>query len=109
MATHSSILAWKIPWTEEPGRLQFVGSQRVGHNWATNPSTVLKVDESIILSYGYISRQQGTWQACEGISMQRVDSSNNKFTPSLVQEFPGKHTEIGRSTVSCFGEWECAI
>ena len=30
MATHSSILAWKIPWTEEPGGLQFMGSQRVG-------------------------------------------------------------------------------
>ena len=32
MATHSSILAWKIPWTEEPGRLQSIGSQRVGHD-----------------------------------------------------------------------------
>ena len=32
MATHSSILAWKIPWTEEPGRLQSMGSERVGHN-----------------------------------------------------------------------------
>ena len=32
IATHSSILAWKIPWTEEPGRLQSVGSQRVEHN-----------------------------------------------------------------------------
>ena len=32
MATHSSILAWKIPWTDEPGRLQSVGSQRVGHD-----------------------------------------------------------------------------
>ena len=32
MATHSSILAWRIPWTEEPGRLQSMGSQRVGHN-----------------------------------------------------------------------------
>ena len=31
MATHSSTLAWKIPWTEEPGRLQSLGSQRVGH------------------------------------------------------------------------------
>ena len=31
-ATHSNILAWKIPWTEEPGRLQSVGLQRVGHN-----------------------------------------------------------------------------
>ena len=33
MATHSSILAWKISWTEEPGRLQSKGLQRVGHNW----------------------------------------------------------------------------
>ena len=32
MATHSSILAWRIPWTEEPGRLQSTESQRVGHN-----------------------------------------------------------------------------
>ena len=32
MATHSSILAWKMPWKEEPGRLQSMGSQRVGHN-----------------------------------------------------------------------------
>ena len=32
MATHSSILAWKIPWTEEPGGLQSMGSQRVGHD-----------------------------------------------------------------------------
>ena len=40
MATHSSTLAWRIPWTEEPCRLQSVGSQRVGHNWATSlPST----------------------------------------------------------------------
>ena len=35
MATHSSILAWRIPWTEEPGRLQFMGSQSVGHNLET--------------------------------------------------------------------------
>ena len=32
VATHSSILTWKIPWTEEPGRLQSIWSQRVGHN-----------------------------------------------------------------------------
>ena len=33
MATHSSILAWKISWTEEPGGLQSMGSQKVGHDW----------------------------------------------------------------------------
>ena len=36
MAPHSSTLAWKIPWTEEPGRLQSMGSLRVGHDWATS-------------------------------------------------------------------------
>ena len=38
MATHSSTLAWKIPWTEELGGLQSMGSQRVGHDWATSLS-----------------------------------------------------------------------
>ena len=36
MATHSSTLAWKIPWVEEPGGLQSMGSRRVGHDWATH-------------------------------------------------------------------------
>ena len=35
MATHSSTLAWKIPWVEEPGRLQSMGSLGVGHDWVT--------------------------------------------------------------------------
>ena len=42
MATHSSIHAWKIPWTEEPGRLQSTGSQRVGHDWATSVHFTLR-------------------------------------------------------------------
>jgi len=36
MATHSSILAWRILWTEEPGRLEFMGLQRIRHSWVTN-------------------------------------------------------------------------
>ena len=42
MATHSSILAWRIPWTEEPGGLWSVGSQRVRHNWSdlTHPQII---------------------------------------------------------------------
>ena len=42
-ATHSSTLAWRIPWTEEPGRLQSMGSQRVGHDWVTSLSFSLYV------------------------------------------------------------------
>ena len=41
MATHSSTFAWKIPWTEEPGGLQSMGSLRVGHNWVTSLSLFL--------------------------------------------------------------------
>ena len=40
MVTHSGILAWEIPWTEEPGWLQSTGSQKVGHDWATNTIAV---------------------------------------------------------------------
>ena len=53
MTTHSSILAWRIPWTEDPGGLQSVGSQRVGHDWTTNTFTfnVLTVWHSSYSAY----------------------------------------------------------
>ena len=44
MAPHSSTLAWKIPWTEEPGRLQSTGSLRVRHDWATSLSWIGEVN-----------------------------------------------------------------
>ena len=52
MATHSSILAWRIPWAEEPGGLQSTGSQRVGHNWAT--SLHLSISKVFFLSWKHI-------------------------------------------------------
>ena len=53
MATHSSTLAWKIPWTEQPGRLQTMGSQRLGHDGATSLTHSLKckVREGCYLRY----------------------------------------------------------
>ena len=51
MATHSSILAWRIPWTEEPGELQSIGSERVGHDWATFTGSVKLTHE--INHYNY--------------------------------------------------------
>ena len=51
MATHSSILAWRNPWTEAPCRLESVGLQRVGHDWATNTYThsfIINIYESVI-------------------------------------------------------------
>ena len=44
MATHSSILAWKIPWTEEAGELQSIGSQKVGHSLETEHTHLLELE-----------------------------------------------------------------
>ena len=51
MATHSSILAWRIPWTGEPGRLQSKGSQRVGHDWVTSLWFPLSFKELSLMSW----------------------------------------------------------
>ena len=53
MATHSSTRAWRIPWTEEPGRLQSTGSLRVGHDWATSLSFSLQCNglQSLLVAF----------------------------------------------------------
>ena len=51
MATYSNILAWKIPWTEEPGGLQSMGSQKAGHKEHTSPGTT--IDYTITVLYLY--------------------------------------------------------
>ena len=53
MAAHSSTLAWKIPWTEEPGRLQAMGSQRVRHDWVTLLSLSQFCSSPSPLNYSY--------------------------------------------------------
>ena len=50
MAIHSSTIAWRIPWTEEPGRQQSMGSQRVRHDWATSLSFFLLILSFLSLS-----------------------------------------------------------
>ena len=59
MATHSSILAWKTPWTKEPGGLQSMGLQRVGHNLATEQQQFLFLGFIMdsIFSNGFIKNQ----------------------------------------------------
>ena len=57
MATHSSILTWRIPWTEEPGGLQSMGWQRVRHDWATTLSLKRYLGEFFThLSIWYLSK-----------------------------------------------------
>ena len=72
MATHSSILAWRIAWTEEPGRLQFTGSQRVGHNWAasltyllTYPITRVSIVKAMVFPVVMYGCESGTIKRAE--------------------------------------------
>ena len=62
MATHSSILAWRIPWTEEPGGLQSIRSQRVGHDWS-NWACIHIYWASSFLNWGGTFREgrQSSW------------------------------------------------
>ena len=62
MATHSSTLVWEILWTEEPDRLQFMGSQRVGHDWAKAPwCHILVISPFFKLSHYYYASYNELW------------------------------------------------
>ena len=76
MATHSSILAWRIPWMEEPGGLQSMGSQRVGHDWATSlthsaneeasPTNTNCLESEKIKTKTQPSKAQNDWEGTQG-------------------------------------------
>ena len=77
MVPHSSTLAWKIPWTEEPGRLQSMGSLRVGHHWATSLSllTFMHWRRKWQLQCSCLEnpRERGAWWvAVYGVSQSRT-------------------------------------
>ena len=68
MATHSRILAWRIPWTEEPGRLQSMGSQRVGHDWVTNTFSLWKKERQPRFYLLWLDASQYEWGWSAGLS-----------------------------------------
>ena len=80
MATHSSILAWKIPWMEEPGELQSMGSQRVRHDWATSLSLSIPGNEVEVKSLS------GVW-LCDPMDHNLPDSSIHGVSPARVLEW----------------------
>ena len=89
MATHSSTLTWKMPWTEDPGRPQFRGSQRVGHDWATSLFTfLLKEKTTVTVHHGLRWRESGTAPAWGGSS----DTFQRCLSRSLVQGTPQPHS-----------------
>ena len=91
MASHSSSLAWKIPWTEEPGMLQSIGLQRVGHDWAISLSCIGEGNGNP-LQYSCLEnpRDGGAWWAAVyGVAqswtrLQRRSSSSSSSTLSDI-------------------------
>ena len=75
MATHSSILAWRIPWTELPGRLQPLGSQRAGYDWVTNTFTFTFFPKD---GYEFVKYQVGQ-KVCLGFSVPLYGKTRKIF------------------------------
>ena len=111
MATHSSTLAWKIPWMEEPRRLQSMGSQRAGHDWATSLSYFISfLDNDDLYSRLWICFM---YKSCilEKIQFSSVAQScptlcdpMNRSTPGLpvhhqLQEFTQTHVHQVSDTI----------
>ena len=88
MAIHSSILAWRIPWTEKPGRLQFMGSQRVRHDWATNTHTKrVLVPGNQLLEHGPKPKPESLKQGSVVYQKKAVKSDKSKYNPIYNLKF----------------------
>ena len=99
MAIHSSTLAWKIPWTEEPGRLQSMGLLRVGHDWATSLSLVTfmhwsrKWQPTPMFLPGESQGRGAWWASVYGVAQSRtrlkwLSSSSRSNSYNIKWEFP---------------------
>ena len=96
MATHSSILAWESPWTEEPGGLQSMGSQRVRHAWATNIHTD-KLEEVGISSVQSLSGVQlfvTPWTAAHQASLSITNSWSLLKFMSIESVMPSSYLTL---------------
>ena len=100
MAAHSSILAWRIPWIEKPGRVHSMGSQRAGHDWATN-------------TYAYVTHVQSCLTLCDPMDYSSPGSSVHRISQARILEQVAISFSRGScrleiepmSHVSCIGLW----
>ena len=102
MAPHCSTLAWKIPWTEEPGRLQSMGSPRVRHDWATSLSRIGEGNGNPLRCYCLENpRDGGAWLAsiygiAQGQTQLKRLSSSSSSNAGVAGD-TGSISGLGRS------------
>ena len=90
VATYSSILTWRIPWTEEPSRLQAMGLQRVGHDWATEHTGTHEKSATFTLVW--------YWQVCH-CRQQELSTYSRTCLEAVAMNF---HHEIWDSLFQSF-------
>ena len=114
MAPHSSTLAWKIPWAEEPGRLQSMGSLRVGYDWATSLSRIREGNGNPLQCSCLENPRDGgaRWAAVYGVAHSRtrlkwLSSSSSRSDYSKWERLPYVGLKIKSLTFLfiylCFG------
>ena len=102
MASHSSTLAWRVPWTEEHGRLQSMGSQRVRHDWATSLSlftSCIGEGNGNPLQCSCLENPKDSgawWAAIYGVAQSRIwlkqlSSSSSSFKENEISDFQDMH------------------
>ena len=98
MATHSSILVWRIPWTEEPGGLQSVESQRVGHDWVTNTSGL---EERLLQTVKLPCWDSAAWKGRGSLGRwEQTSVSHQEEGRDRPQSVP-QHQQIGLCQQPC--------
>ena len=118
MAPHSSTLAWKIRWTEEPGGLQSLGSLRVGHDWATSLSCIGEGHGNPLQCSCLENPRDGgaRWVAVYGVAQSRtplkwlsssssggiLSAKSNCKVVDKHQGSPGLYLTLGTAMSSCF-------
>ena len=109
MATHSSVLAWRIPWTEKPGRLQSMGSHRVRHDWSDLAAYLnyyfhyckyctLDVGESFssVQSLSHVHLFVTPWIAARQASLSITNSRSSPRLTSIESVMPSSHLILCR-------------
>ena len=96
MTTHCSILAWKIPWTEEPGRLQSVGSQRARNDWVNKQQGILEISKSSTPSFIAEETEAQKFVVCSVVSQ-------------VVSGRAGVRVQISRVLSAFLTEWRSAV
>ena len=123
MARHSSTLAWQIPWTEEPGRLQSMGSLRVRHEWVTSVSLFTfmhwrrKWQPTPVFSLGESQRRGSLWAAVYGVAQSQTRLKWLSRSSSRIKSREGNGGEVLENPLqySCLenpmdgGAWWAAV